>query len=301
MVEHGTRLADDSPTEAVAQDGDSPSDDTPRSPSTPAATVKDNRRLALEDILTSLRRYEFWISLGWNDILQRYRGSVLGPLWLTLTTGIFVAGLGPLYAMLFGLNAREYLPSMAIGIVCWTFITGCINECCRAFIDTGPIMKQTKLPWTMHVLHITWRNIIIFAHSAPIIAIVMVYAQIPLTSTVLLALPGLVLLTLNLIWVGLILAVICARFRDVVPIVTSILMLAFFLSPVIWNPSMQRVPAWVLYVNPFAALIEIVRAPLLGAPPGIVFVVITGFGAVLGSVAAVALFARYRKTIVYWV
>ncbi len=258
-------------------------------------------QLALLDIDQSVRRYWIWVRLAWTDIVVRYRGSLLGPFWLTLTTCVFVAGLGPLYATLFGLNASEYLPSMAIGIVTWSYISSCISEASRAFIDCAPTMKQAKLPWTIFIFHVVYRNLIIFVHNLPIIVAVLIYGGIPLSTAMLLVLPGFAIVTMNLIWVGLILAIIAARFRDVIPVVTSVLTLAFFLSPVIWNPSMHRIPDWVLYMNPFAAMIQTIRDPLLGTAPSLVFFLITGVGAIFGSMISVVALARYRKYIIFWV
>ena len=57
-----------------------------------------------------------WI-LGWLDIRLRYRGSVLGPFWLTLSTAVMVGALGVLYAKLFGMTLEDYLPFMALSMV----------------------------------------------------------------------------------------------------------------------------------------------------------------------------------------
>lgn len=102
-----------------------------------------NRAMAWKDLRQSLGQSWFWMSMGWMDIVHRYRGSMLGPFWLTLSSGVFVAVMGPLYASLFKLNLQEYMPFLAIGIISWNYISGTINECCRAFIDGGAQMKQT--------------------------------------------------------------------------------------------------------------------------------------------------------------
>ena len=39
---------------------------------------------ALQDIADGLRRWELWLSLGYQDIRQRYRRSSVGPFWLTI-------------------------------------------------------------------------------------------------------------------------------------------------------------------------------------------------------------------------
>ncbi len=58
-------------------------------------------------------------AVGWLDIQLRYRGSWLGPLWLSLFNTIMVAVLGLVYPTLFHLPARDYVPYLAVSLVLW--------------------------------------------------------------------------------------------------------------------------------------------------------------------------------------
>jgi ABC-type polysaccharide/polyol phosphate export permease len=257
--------------------------------------------MARKDLSRSLCQSWFWLSMGWMDIVHRYRGSLLGPFWLTLTSGIFVAVMGPLYASLFNLNLQDYFPHLAIGIISWNFISATLSECCRAFIDAGPQMKQMVIPRLSFIFQILWRNLIVFVHSLPIILIALWLCAVPIGPWALMIVPGLALVCVNLLFIGVLFAICSARFRDVVPIVGSLLTMAFFLSPVLWNPAIQRVPGWVIAVNPFAAYLSLMRAPLLGnaVEPELLFsaaISTVGLGVITAWV-----FARYRKYIVYWV
>jgi ABC-type polysaccharide/polyol phosphate export permease len=259
------------------------------------------KALALLDLGEAIQQAWFWMALGWHDIVRRYRGSILGPFWLTLTTAAFIAGLGPLYAGLFGLDVKQFLPFMALGVLVWNFITATINDCCSAFIDRGQVMKQTRLPRLTCIFHVMWRNILMFAHSLPVYVAVVLYCQIPLTWQMLLVVPGLFLLVFNLLWIGLLLAIACLRFRDVQQIVSSLLLLAFFFTPVMWSPKLQSVNPWVVNANPFAALIELVRAPLLGEAISLPLLVLALACLVIGTATAALAFIKYRKQIIYWV
>jgi ABC-type polysaccharide/polyol phosphate export permease len=256
--------------------------------------------MAARDAKEALNQSWFWLSLGWNDIVQRYRGSILGPFWLTITTAVFIGGLGPLYAGIFGLAVESYLPSMAVGVLIWGFISSVMTESCRAFIDAAPIMKQVRLPRMTILLHMLWRNVIIFAHNLPVLLGVSIYCAVPVNANLLAVVPGFVLLMLNLTWIAVLLAIVCLRYRDVVQIVSSVLLLGFFVTPVMWNPKLQSVPAWIVYANPFAAFIEIVRAPLLGLPIEMASILMAIGSLLVGGTAAALLFARARKQLIYW-
>jgi ABC-type polysaccharide/polyol phosphate export permease len=243
----------------------------------------------------------FWMALGRNDILQRYRGSMLGPFWLTLTTAAFIAGLGPLYAQLFNLNMREYLPYLAIGFTTWAFISATITDCCGAFIAAADTMKQLRLPRMAVLFQVTWRNVIVFAHNLPIYIVVLILLGPSMTPVMALAIPGFILVVLNLVWIGLVLAILCARFRDIVPIIQSVLQIAFFLTPVMWDHRNQRVDPLYVALNPFASYIELIRAPLLGKVSDPIFYFIALGTLAVGAVLAFYLLARTRQRIIYWV
>jgi ABC-type polysaccharide/polyol phosphate export permease len=261
----------------------------------------ENFARARRDLSDAMNLTWFWMALGWQDILQRYRGSILGPFWFTLTTAVFIAGLGPLYARLFSLNATEYLPFMALGVTTWQFITGTINDACGTFINSSHLMKQIRLPRFVLLFRVIWRNILIFLHNLPIYIFIFLWFDLPFDWHVLMVAPGFVVLCLNLVWIGLVVAILCARYRDITPIIGSVLQIGFFVTPVMWSYKLQSVNHWIIYANPFAAFIELVRAPMMGEPMAWPLMCLALSCLAAGSFIAAILFLRCRRQIVYWV
>ena len=256
---------------------------------------------AIADIRESVLNARFWLSLAWIDIVQRYRGSMLGPFWLTLSTGAFIAGLGPIYSQLFGADLRTYLPYLALGLLVWNFIAASVNESCRSFIDFGSVMKQIRMPLSTQLLHVVTRNVIVFLHCIPLYALIILVFQLPLSWSMLLALPGFALLCLNLVNVGLILAIICVRFRDFIQVTASVMQIAFFVTPIMWRPDQRPILGLISDLNPLASLIALVRNPLMNEPLTAVQLGWGLGGFVLTSALAFFLFVRYRQRIIYWV
>ena len=100
---------------------------------------------------------------------------------------------------------------------------------------------------------------------------------------------------------ALFLGMLCARFRDIGPIVGSTMQLAFFLTPILWKPKLLGAwEAWMPF-NPFYALLETVRGPLVegGGPP------LAWLAAILYTLATVtmaaAFFVRFRSRVAFWV
>jgi ABC-type polysaccharide/polyol phosphate export permease len=257
--------------------------------------------LALKDIREGLLSVHVWPMLGWQEIKQRYRRSVLGPFWLTISTGIMIAGMGPLYGRLLNQPVGDYFAYLATGMVVWILISNLITDSCLVFVNAEGFIKQIRLPFTIHIARLVWKNLIIFAHNMVIVFIVLVFYQPNWTWHLLLAPVGVLLIALNGIWLGLLLGLLCARFRDIPQIVASLVQVAFFLTPIMWKSSMLGRYEWAATFNPLTHFLEIVRAPLLGnAIPLSTCVAVIAI-TVLGYLAALTLFARFRSRIAYWV
>ena len=99
------------------------------------------------DLYCGVRAWPLWLTLAWNDIAMRYRRSTLGPLWMTLSTGILVVSLGLLYSRIFQTDIATYLPYLALGFIVWGFLSTTINESCQAFSESERIIKQIKIPF----------------------------------------------------------------------------------------------------------------------------------------------------------
>ena len=175
------------------------------SPLPPAASQTE---VALLDLVQGARAHHLWGLLGWQDIRRRYRRSILGPFWITISMGVFVAALGTLYGALLKVELAEYVPYLALGFIVWTLISSMLTDGCTVFTAAEGIIKQVNQPLSVHLYRIVWRNFIIFSHNAVIFVVVAVLFSVWPGVTGLLALVGLVLLCLNGAWAGLLLGIV---------------------------------------------------------------------------------------------
>jgi lipopolysaccharide transport system permease protein len=257
---------------------------------------------ALSDISAGMKRLPLVATLGWQDVRQRYRRSLLGPFWLTISMGVMIGTIGLVFGQIFKSPTEEYLPFLAGGLILWGFISTALIEGCTNFIQADAIIKQLPIPLIVHVLRPIWRNMIILAHNFAIFPIVLLVMGKPVTETIWLAIPGFLLLLLNLIWLSTALGVVCARYRDIPQIIASLMQVVFYLTPIMWLPNLlpERAGTYMLTFNPLFHLIEIVRAPLLGQLPSIQNWVASSGLAVFGWILTLALYGRYRRRIAYW-
>jgi homopolymeric O-antigen transport system permease protein len=264
----------------------------------PSGVVKN---AITKDLVHGLSAWRIWVLLGTNDIRQRYRRSTLGPFWITASIAVMVIGLGIMYSAIFNLPIHEYLPYVAAGFVAWSLISGMITEGCTTFLEAEGYAKQLTLPLSVYVLKTLFRNLFTFAHNLIIVPVVWLIFLVPIGWASLLFIPGLFLVALNGFWMMLLIGTLSTRFRDLPQIVSSVMQVIFFLTPIMFRsdqlPTVGRI---AMQLNPFAALLALVRDPLIGRiPTAFDYELVIGL-LLVGWAIALPIYGRYRTRITYW-
>ena len=260
------------------------------------AEVAETRK----DFFSTFGQWRLALSLALHDIASRYRGSILGPWWITLTMGALVLGIGINYAALFHVAVATLLPYVAIGIVMWGYINSCVVEGGDAFIAGGAMLRQSSLPLPLFLLRCIFRNIINLGHHLIIILAVMVYfGKIP-TLGILWSLAGFLLTSLNIGWVMVLVAFMSARFRDVPQIISAVLQIAFFLTPVIWQATPALADSLVVKFNPLYYALDAIRAPLLGDHLPIGDYAFLGISVIVGWFLSLVVYNLTRRRVVHY-
>src|SRR6185312_4447818 len=159
-------------------------------------------RMALRDLRASAERMDLAWSLAWHDVVSRYRGSILGPLWITLSMGFMVLGIGVLYGELFRAPIQTFIPFVAVGIVFFGTVTTTINEGCETFVQAAGMLSQTSLPMFTFVWRTVMRNLIFLGHHLVIVLAVLVYFGYWQRANYPVAVLGLALLVANISWIS---------------------------------------------------------------------------------------------------
>lgn len=257
--------------------------------------------LAFADILRGVKSWRIWMQLAWQDIRLRYRRSALGPFWITLSMGITIGLTGLLYGTLFKMRMGNYFPYFASGMLVWGFISISLIEGSNIYFEGENFLKQMKLPYSAFILRTVCRNFIIFLHNIVIFIPIILIFHLNVNLYTFISLYGMLLIVINAICISTMLAIFGTRFRDVGQVVTSLIQVTFFLTPIIWSPSiLPEKYRFAIYLNPFAQFLEMVRNPLMGMPPSTYALISTLFITLLNASVAFSLFARFRARIAYW-
>jgi len=271
------------------------------SPSVTEISVDHAPRAALEDLWAGLRRYDMWSRFATHDIRQRFRRSVLGPFWFTLSMGIMVGALGLVFGTLFQQDVRETLPYIATGLIFWGLLTSCIGEGTTVFIGNESYIRNVPLPLSVHIYRMLMRNIIIWAFNMVIYLAVLVIFQINPGFTVFLFVFGLALFVINISWMALAAGILSTRYRDTPQLITNLLQVIFFITPVFWSTDVLPTRPAFVHFNPFYHLMEVVRAPLLGKVPAMESWVSVMTLTVAGLLVTAYLYRRAYARVAYWV
>jgi lipopolysaccharide transport system permease protein len=255
--------------------------------------TRDLREMAIQ--------WRLWNLLAWRDIKQRYRRSTLGPLWLTISMAIHMIVIGVLFTTLFKSPYEKFLPFLAAGLIFWGLIQGIINEGAGSFLGSSNFILQFRRPLSIYVAQTVWRNVIVLGHNFIIyIVIAIIFKVVPSLTSIWIWPLGILLVVLCVSSVALIAAIISVRYRDFPMILTNIFTALFWLTPIMYYPSLLGNKQYLLNYNPFTHLLALVRDPLLGqSPPMLSWVVVLGL-TFIGWSCAFFLFSRLRARIVYW-
>lgn len=257
---------------------------------------------ALADLHAGFWRHELWLTLGWRDVIVRYRRSRVGSIWITLSMLLIATVMGGLYSEIMRRPASEYIPYLLAGFMIWNLISSLISEGCQTFTSNAAAIKELPAPLTVFGYRLLWRNAIVLGYNMVAFGILLIVMGRMPSPEMLMAVPGLALLLLNGMWVAMLFGIINLRYRDFTHVVANLMRLIFFLTPVIWYADMavgQR--SLFVHFNPFYYFIEIVRGPLLGQIPSLNIWAIALVITLLGWFIMLPVFAIWRQRIAYWV
>jgi lipopolysaccharide transport system permease protein len=243
------------------------------------------------------------LMLSWQDVKQAYRRSAIGPFWITASMAVQIAAMGVVFGIIFKTPLYDYLPFLASSIILFGMISSIITEGCMAFISAEAMIKQLNVSMFVHVFRVVLKNVINSAHNLVLIPLVFLVMWHPIGWQVVLFIPGLMLVLLNLTWIVVVLGTISSRFRDLPQVVAAFMTIAYFVTPVMWQPKLVPgdIAHLLLGLNPFYHLLQLLRLPFLSTVPTLENWLVSLTMAAIGWLLAIQVLKRFGKKIAYWV
>lgn len=254
-----------------------------------------------DDFKYSLRYFNISFLYAVNDIKLRYKRSIIGPFWITLNTLILISTIGFIFGQILNVDNKFFIPYISIGLILWSFFSMTLTEGCMSFVSGENIVKQIKLPLFIHINRVLLRNIFVFIHIIPILALLFIFFDIRFSGGIIMSVLGFIILIGNLVWLTLLFSILSSRYRDLPPLISNALQVIFYFTPIMWMVDLIPHRTIIfLQFNPLYHLIEIVREPFMGNTASKISWTFCIVAFVFGNLFTFIFFGKYKKRIIYW-
>ncbi len=246
-------------------------------------------------------------NLAQRDLKARYKRSVLGWLWSLINPA---ATLG-IYTMVFGVFLKQEGPGMGsgregvfalylfCGLVVWNAFAGIINTSIGSFASAGPLLTRTyfppECPMVAGLVTVLLQTVL---EVAILLAFMILLGNISWTAIV--VLPVFALLACFSFGLGLVLAVLNIRYRDVAYLMSILLQVWFYATPIVYRIDViQERYQRILQLNPLSAYVNAIRRGVYHLDgPTLVNWAVMGSSAVVSLLVGWWLFSRLAPKVI---
>jgi ABC-type polysaccharide/polyol phosphate export permease len=255
----------------------------------------------LADIVGGARHWRVWHIIGIRDLRHRYARSKFGQLWLIISTATMIGAMATVWSLIWNQPLREMMPFIGIGLIMWTYLSQVITECTTVFTSQAGMYLNQRMNFSVSIFSIIYKNTIVLAHSSIITLALILIFGVPINWYDLQIVPAFILVWIGMLGLGYILAMICVRYRDIIQVVNSWLLVVFFVTPITWKPEfLGPEHRFIIDWNPFGQVLELLRNPLLGQPVSShawITTIVIGVGGVLLGLPVIG---RYQRRMIFW-
>lgn len=254
------------------------------------------------DLGDSIRYPLKWIYLGYIDVFLRYKRSILGPFWITISISLVILVLSTLWPQILSIDLKFFVPYFAIGYILWHWFSSTIIEASSSLSEFEGLIKQIKIPISAYLLRISLRNFLIFLHNSLLILLVLIIfkCDVDIYNFLLISIPSLLLLFITLTSIGILISIISVRYKDLTSIIGFIMQLLFFITPIIWHPDILIKASIVVKYNLFYYWVDLIRQPLLGLEVNEYSLPVTLISSIIFLLISAYVIGRYKKNIINW-
>lgn len=257
------------------------------------------------ELYQSFRNPEFWALSSWLDIIVRARKSRFGILWLLAPSIVYVFGLGTFFSGLQQHAApRDFFAHVALGAMIFRTLMSTVTGSATVFNGSYSFIMDGHVRLTDYLLESLAKSFFDLCMYLPAVAVTLFMLTDVHAMGLLLAVPSMVVIYLNALWLAAVFSLVGARFPDFGQLLNNISVFLFLLTPIIWYPESMPVGsrrAQLMLFNPFYHFVEIFRSPILGEPIDPVSLWYVGILTVLGLLVATFAYRRYARFVPLWI
>ena len=232
--------------------------------------IRPKKTFSWLDIKEIWQYRELLYFFTWRDLKVRYKQTAIGAGWAIFQPFITMV----VFSIFFGKLAKmpsdgiPYPIFVYVGLLLWQFFSSALGETSSCLISNQSIITKVYFPRLILPLASTLTKLVDFAIASVILVGLMAYYHYTPNLAGLLILPLLLIISfMAAVSLGLFLASINVKYRDVRYALPFFINIMLFLTPVIYPPSIAGKYSWILAINPMTGVIKAARSALLGGAP----------------------------------
>jgi len=232
--------------------------------------IRAKKTLSWADFKEFWSNQELLFFFTWRDLKIRYKQTVLGVLWALFQPFITMV----IFSIFFGKFGKipsdniPYPVFVFAGLLLWQLFSATLLQAGNSLVNQQNLLTKVYFPRLILPLSSLFSNLVDFFIASLILIGLMVYYNFVPNLSGLIIVPLLVLITcIFAVGLGLFLASLNVKYRDIKYILPFFVQILMFLTPVIYPPSILGNFSWLLATNPMTGVIKAMRAALFGGQP----------------------------------
>ncbi|MBX4197927.1 ABC transporter permease [Candidatus Parcubacteria bacterium] len=229
--------------------------------------IRPKKLFSLRDITELWRYKELLYFFTWRDLKVRYKQTIVGVAWAIFqplaTMVIFTVFFSKLASI--PSDNVPYPIFVYSGLLFWQFFSSALGDTSNCLIANQSIITKVYFPRLILPLSSVLTKLVDFFIAASILVVLMLYyGFVPKLESIIVIPLVLIISFMASVGLGLVLAAINVKYRDVRYVLPFFIQMLLFVTPVIYPASIAQKYSWLLALNPMTGVIQSARATLLG-------------------------------------
>ncbi|MEI6296582.1 MAG: ABC transporter permease [bacterium] len=228
--------------------------------------IKPKKMFSWNDIRELWAYKELMYFFTWRDLKVRYKQTIVGAGWAIfqplMTMFVFTVFFGNLAKM--PSDNVPYPIFIYTGLLFWNFFSSALGDTSNCLISNQAIITKVYFPRLILPISSVLTKIVDFSIAFLVLGVLMIYYGFMPNLIGVLIIPLLLLITfMASVGLGLFLASINVKYRDLRYILPFFVQMLMYLTPVIYPASIAGEYSWLLAINPMTGVIQNARAAIL--------------------------------------
>lgn len=232
--------------------------------------IKPKKTFSLNDLKELWTYRELFYFFSWRDLKVRYKQTIIGVAWAILQPFITMLIFNIFFGRLAGLpsDGVPYPIFVYTGLLFWQFFSTSLSDTSTSLTKNQVIITKVYFPKLILPISSVIIKFVDFMLATTVLVAMMIYYGYTPYLSGLLILPLLLLITfMASTGLGLFLASINVKYRDVKYALPFFIQILLFVTPVIYPASIAGEYSYLLAINPMTGVIQSARAAILGTTP----------------------------------